>query len=139
MGTHRLQKVASTIRNVMSEAIAHRLNDPRIMPMTSVTRVEVSADLTHARIYVSVMGTTGEQKKTMDGLHHSTAFLQSILARRLTTRNCPRLRFFQDPSIKNAMETIRIIDECKIPSDEAEGADVDSPSDSQDQTREREP
>ncbi len=139
MGTHRLQKVASTIRNVMSEAIAHRLNDPRIMPMTSVTRVEVSADLTHARIYVSVMGTTGEQQKTMDGLHHSTAFLQSILARRLTTRNCPRLRFFQDPSIKNAMETNRIIDECVNASGPAEAADGDSGCDSQDQTQEREP
>ena len=139
MGTHRLAKVASTIRNVLSEAIAHRLNDPRIMPMTSVTRVEVSGDLTHARIYVSVMGTEGEQKKTMDGLHHSTAFLQSILARRLTTRNCPRLRFFQDPSIKNALETNRIIDECVRASGPADGADGDSVGDSQDQTQEREP
>lgn len=138
MGTHRLAKVASTIRNVLSEAIAHRLNDPRIMPMTSVTRVEVSGDLTHARIYVSVMGTAGEQKKTMDGLHHSTAFLQSILARRLTTRNCPRLRFLQDISIKNALETNRIIDECMRASGPSEGVDGDSTGDTEDQTQERE-
>lgn len=134
MGTHRLEKAASTIRNVMSEAIAHRLNDPRIMPMTSVTRVEVSSDLTHARIYVSVMGTTGEQQKTMDGLHHSTAFLQSILARRLTTRNCPRLRFYLDPSIKKAMEIIRIIDESLNPAGQVEAADGDSAGESQEET-----
>lgn len=108
--SHRLDKVASLIRDVLSDAIAHRLNDPRIVSMTSVIRVEVSADMLHARVFISVMGTKSQQKKTLDGLNHSVPFVQSLLAKRLTTRHCPRLKFIHDPSIKNAMETNRIID-----------------------------
>ena len=111
MRAYRLERVASTIRDVVSEAIQRHLNDPRIASMTSVTRVEVSGDLMYARVHVSVMGTPGTQRRTMGGLERSTRYIQSLLAKRLTTRHCPRLRFVLDPSIQQAMETNRIIDE----------------------------
>ncbi|UCG34315.1 MAG: 30S ribosome-binding factor RbfA [Phycisphaerales bacterium] len=123
MRTYRLERVASTVREVVSEAIQRRLNDPRIVPMTSVTRVEVSGDLMYAKVHVSVMGTPGEQRRTLGGLERSTRYIQSLLAKRLTTRHCPRLRFVLDPSIQRAMETNRIIDEAMAEYDRAEHAE----------------
>ena len=111
MRAYRLERVASTVRDVVSEAIQRRLNDPRIAPMTSVTRVEVSGDLMYAKVHVSVMDTPGNQRRTLGGLERSTRYIQSLLAKRLNTRHCPRLRFVLDPSIQQAMETNRIIDE----------------------------
>lgn len=123
MRAYRLERVASTIRDVVSEAIQRRLNDPRIAPITSVTRVEVSGDLMYARVHVSVMGTPGNQRRTLGGLERSTRYIQSLLAKRLTTRHCPRLRFVLDPSIQQAMETNRIIDETMAEYHGAEDAD----------------
>jgi len=110
MRAYRLDRIASTIREVVSDALQHRLNDPRIAPLTSVTRVEVSGDLMHAKVHVSVMGSEGEKRRTMSGLHHCTHYIQSLLAKQLSTRHCPRLKFVLDPSIQKALETNRIID-----------------------------
>ena len=111
MRAHRIDRVAATIRNVVGNVIAHRLNDPRITSIISVTRVEISGDLMHAKVYVSVMGNEVEQRRTMSGLDHSVRFVQSCLARELTTRHCPRLTFVLDTSTQKALETIRLIDE----------------------------
>ncbi len=111
MGAFRTEKVASVIRRVVGEAISAQLSDPRISPLTSVTRVEVSADLMHARVRVSVMGSEAEQRRTLSGLTSARRFLQSLLAGELQTRTCPRLNFQLDPSIKGALETNRLIDE----------------------------
>jgi|GEM_PF-6495096 len=64
MKTHRLARVAEVIREVASETILFKLKDPRIR-MVTVLRVEVSGDLQHAKVYVSVMGTDAEQKETL--------------------------------------------------------------------------
>lgn len=56
MKSYRPERVANVIREVVSDAISTRLNDPRIEPMSSVTRVEVSPDLEHAKVWVSVLG-----------------------------------------------------------------------------------
>src|ERR687898_250731 len=73
---------------VASETILFELRDPRVK-MVTVTRAEVSGDLQHAKVYVSIMGTPKEQELTMHGLRHATGFLQSKLARRLQTRFTP--------------------------------------------------
>jgi ribosome-binding factor A len=117
--------VASTIREVVSDAIQRKLNDPRIAPMTSVTRVEVSGDLMYAKVHVSIMGTEGEQSRTMGGLEHSTRYIQSLLAKQLSMRHCPRLRFVFDPSIQKAIETNRIIDETMAEYAEAEESETE--------------
>jgi ribosome-binding factor A len=96
---------------VVSDAIQHRLSDPRISPFASVTRVEVSGDLMFATVYVSVMGTPVEQRKSLTGLEHATGHIQSLLARKLRIRQCPHIRFLSDDSIKKGTETIRMLDE----------------------------
>src|SRR5207302_11366117 len=103
MKPHRLARVAEVIREVTSETILFQLRDPRVKLVT-VTRAEVSGDLQHAKVYVSVMGTPAEQKLTLRALQHAAGFVQSKLADRLQTRFTPVLRFVLDEGVKNSIE-----------------------------------
>src|SRR6266481_9896758 len=98
MKTHRLARIAEAIREVASETILFELRDPRVKGVT-VTRAEVSGDLQHAKIYVSLMGTPSEQKLCLHGLKHATGFVQSKLAGRLKTRFTPVVHFVVDEGV----------------------------------------
>lgn len=110
MKQHRLARVSEVIREVASETILFELQDPRIKNVT-VTRAEVSADLQHAKVYVSIMGTDKEQDLCMHGLRHSAGFIQAKLGRRLKTRFTPAVKFIKDEGVKKSIEVARLIHE----------------------------
>ncbi len=110
MKTHRLARVAEVVREVASETILFELRDPRVKGVT-VTRAEVSGDLQHAKVYVSLMGTPKEQQLTLRGLQHAAGFVQSKLASRLQTRFTPAVRFVVDEGVKKSLEVSRLINE----------------------------
>ncbi len=112
MKEHRLARVAEVIREVASETILFELRDPRVKNVT-VTRAEVSGDLQHAKVYVSVMGSPGEANLTMHGLKHAAGFIQSKLASRLKTRFTPTITFVLDEGVKKSIEMTRILNEEK--------------------------
>jgi len=124
MKSHRLARVAEAVREVASETILYELRDPRVK-MVTVTRAEVSGDLQHAKIYVSIMGTPQEQKLTMHGLKHASGFIQSKLARRLQTRFTPVITFVLDQGVKHSIEMSRLINEALAQSAPGEGAAAD--------------
>jgi ribosome-binding factor A len=123
MKHHRLARVAEAIREVASEAILYELKDPRIK-FTTVTRAEVSADLQHAKVYVSVMGSERDQNLTLHGLRSAAGFIQSRLGDRMRTRYIPVLEFVIDEGIKNSLEVARLLNEEKA---RAEQPPVPSP------------
>ncbi len=98
------------IRQVVSEAIANRLNDPRIQPLSSVTRVEVTPDLEYAKVWVSVIGNETAGRRTIAGLKSAAGFVQGLVAKELQIRITPRLSFHLDESIKKGEETLRLIE-----------------------------
>src|SRR5262249_23412154 len=110
-------RVAEAIREVAAETILFELNDPRVK-MVTVTRAEVSGDLQHAKVYVSIMGTEREQKLTMHGLRHAAGYIQSKLAKRLQTRFTPVLTFVVDDGVKKSIEMTRLINEAMGPAPE---------------------
>ena len=112
MKTHRLARVAEVIREVAATTILFDMRDPRVKNVT-VTRAEVAADLQHAKVFVSVMGTEGEQRATMKGLQNAAGFIQSKLADRLLTRFLPVLTFVLDDGPKKSIEVARILAEEK--------------------------
>lgn len=122
MKSFRPERVSHVIRTVVSDAIANRLNDPRIEPLSSVTRVEVTADLEHAKVWVSVMGSEAAQRRTVAGLRSATGFVQGLVAKELAIRTCPRLSFHLDESIKKGDATIRLIDQVMAESRAAEAS-----------------
>ncbi len=81
MRAFRREKVASVIRHIVGEAVVHRLHDPRLTSLTSVTRVEVTADLQIARVYLSVHGGDGAERLTLQAVRHAGGYLQRIVAR----------------------------------------------------------
>ena len=110
MKPHRLARVSEVVREVASETILFELRDPRIKGVT-VTRAEVSGDLQHAKVYISIMGEPKEQQLCMHGLRNSTGFIQSKLAKRLETRFTPVISFVIDEGIKKSIEVSRLINE----------------------------
>lgn len=110
MKPHRLERVAEIVREVASSTILFEVRDPRVKNVT-VTRAEVSGDLQHAKVYVSVMGTPKEQELCLHGLRHAAGFIQSKLANRLQTRFTPVVQFVLDQGVKKSIEMTRLINE----------------------------
>ena len=110
MKTHRLARVSEVVREVAAETILFEVQDPRVKGVT-VTRAEVAADLQHAKVYVSLMGTQKEQDLCMHGLRHAAGFVQAKLASRLKTRYTPMIHFIVDEGVKKSIEVTRLINE----------------------------
>jgi len=110
MKVQRLARVSEGVREVASETILFGLRDPRGKKVT-VTRAEVSGDLQHAKVFVSVMGSPKEQQLCMHGLRHASGFIQSKLAGRLQTRFTPVIQFVLDQGVKKSIEMTRLINE----------------------------
>ena len=91
-------------------AILTELRDPRVRNVT-VTFVELSADMRHAKVHVSIMGTPKEQDLCLHGLRRAAGFLQSRLNDRIETRYTPRLQFVLDQGVKNAIRVAQILEE----------------------------
>lgn len=109
MPSHRSLRMAEAIREVVSSAILFDVADPRVRSVT-VLRVEVSGDLRHATVFVSIMGTADEQERSLHGLKSAVGFLQSRVAARLQTRFTPVLAFKKDDSVKRSIAMSRLID-----------------------------
>src|SRR5262245_32606670 len=110
MSSRRLLKAAAAIREVVGLSILADLKDPRIRDVT-VTHVEVSPDMRHAKVHVSVMGNEAQQKLSLRGLQSAAGFLQSKIAERVETRYTPRLMFVLDQGVKKSIEMARILKE----------------------------
>ena len=105
----RMRRVNESVRQVLSEALLE-LKDPRIGFVT-VTGVETSPDLRHARVYVSVLGSEKKRKKSLEGLAAAHGVLQSHLARELRMKRTPTLAFEYDPTVEEGVRMSKLIDE----------------------------
>lgn len=121
----RALRAAQAVRQVVSTAILAELKDPRIRDVT-VTYVEVSADLRHAKVHVSVMGDETRQRLSLQGLRSAAGFLQSKVAKRIESRYTPRIEFLLDQGVKRSIEVARILKEV-LPAAPAE-ADQEGPA-----------
>ena len=98
----RSERVAEAIRIEVATFLTEGAKDPRIVGFVTVTGVEVTHDLRHAKVFVSVMGTEAEQKRTLEGLSSLAGHLRSRLSKSLALRFAPELEFRHDPSVERA-------------------------------------
>ena len=117
----RGQRVGSVIRQIVSEALVMRLNDPRLAFMT-VTNVEVSADMRFADVNISVMGDLDQQTQCLRAIQHAHGRLQESICRELAMKFCPVLRFHLDQSVKRSVSMSAMIAKARA-EDEAARAD----------------
>ena len=112
MATRRQEKVARIVKEAVSDAIAHHLNDPRISGFVSVTRVDMTTDLRNADVYISVFGSDeAGQNKVFAAITHAKSRIQSILASQVQSKFCPVLHFYKDEKFKKTLETLNLIDQ----------------------------
>src|SRR5436309_15879480 len=112
----RMRRVNESVRQVLCEAVG-QLKDPRIGFVT-VTGVETSPDLRHARVYVSVLGAERKRQRALEGLQAAHSVLQARLARELRLKRTPQLAFEYDPSVERGVRMTKLIDELAPHDDE---------------------
>jgi ribosome-binding factor A len=110
MSSGRMRRVDEAVRAVLSDAIAKDLQDPRVGFVT-VTAVKTSADLRHARVYVSILGDEDKRAAGLAGLRSATGFLQSRVASELTLKHTPAIAFEYDDSIDRGMRISQLLDD----------------------------
>jgi ribosome-binding factor A len=105
----RMRRVNEALKEVLSEGVGE-LKDPRIGFVT-VTGVETSADLRHARVFVSVLGSDRKRERSLAGLEAAHGVLQARIGRELRMKRTPQLTFEYDPSVERGVRMTQLIDE----------------------------
>lgn len=119
----RADRVAEGIREEVARFLTEGVKDPRIVGMVTVTGVDVTNDLRHARVYVSIMGSDAEKQRTLEGLESVAAHLRPRVAKALRLRLAPELTFQVDQSVEHAARIETLLSrlrEGQVPPDEDE-------------------
>src|ERR671925_433226 len=116
--TDRMRRVNEAIREVLAVSLLE-LKDPRIGFVT-VTGIETSPDLRHARVFVSVLGPERKRESTLAGLTAAHGVLQARIARELRLKRTPQLSFEYDPSVERGVRMSKLIDELAPDEDDAD-------------------
>lgn len=111
MASRRLDRLNEQLRQEISQLISRVLRDPRLAGIVSITTVEVSPDLRHARVYFSVLGGEEERGRVLAALQGAAGFLRHELASRLTLRHVPELTFKPDVSIERGERIMELLRE----------------------------
>ena len=110
MPNFKNSRLAEDIKREMT-AIIRELKDPRIAPMTSIVRVELSGDMSHCKIFVSCIVGLETAKQSVKGLESGEGFIKRELFHRLKMRKCPELKFIADDSIAHSAEINKMLKE----------------------------
>lgn len=110
----RVEKVTSEIEKILSLILQHDVHDSRVSEhFGSITRVEMTGDLRHAKVMVSVWGSEDEKKSFMEGLESAKGFIRSELGRQTMLRFVPALHFKLDRSYEESAKVISLLDQLK--------------------------
>ena len=113
--SRRTERLNALFRSEISSLIVRGIKDPRISGVVTVTRVDISNDLSYATVFVSVYGSALEKRNTIKALKSATGFIRRELLSRITIRVIPVLRFKLDESIAQGNEILELIDSLDIP------------------------
>jgi len=118
--SRRTERLSSIIQQELAQIIMRELSDPRLTGLPSITRVTVSEDLSMADVYVTSMGTAGQQAAALNALKHSAGMMRTKLTKMLSIRQVPFLRFHADEQLKKEMAVLELIDKAARESAELE-------------------
>lgn len=131
MSGHRMLQVESTLKRAVATVLAHKLSDPRITGLISVTRISVSPDLHDAYVYVSVLPAE-QERTTLYGLRHATRYIHSLVCKEVELKTVPHLEFRIDSSLKREADVFdairRAADREGLPTEVADANDPNNPN-----------
>jgi ribosome-binding factor A len=126
MGKRRQERMGVEIKRILSSIIQEDIKDPRIdFSAVSVTRVDVAQDISHARVYISILGNEEKQAETMQALQKARGFIRSELAQGIQIRHAPDLEFRLDKSIEHGIRIATLLDELKENQNDKKQGDED--------------
>jgi len=106
----RVERVASLIRKEVSDLIRNGIRDERInQGMITITGVEVSGDLQHCKVFISIFDETTSKKEILEGLNSANGFIRGELGRRLQLRRAPELKFSLDRGLEKGISVIKLL------------------------------
>ena len=110
--SRRVSRVAALIQEEVSKMVLHDIKDDRVgAGMVSITDVDVSGDLQHAKIYVSIYGTDEARAETMAGLKSATGYVRRELGRRMRLRRTPEVVFIEDRGIERGDRMLTLLNQ----------------------------
>lgn len=98
--SNRSKRLAGDIKRELTDIVHNNIKDPRVDTLVSLTDVDVSSDLSHAKVYVSKIGSDSERQELVDVLNKAAGFIRTQLSKRLKTRTVPELHFHLDDSLQ---------------------------------------
>ena len=109
MKKQRLERLNSLLREVIAEVIQMEVRNPKIAHFTTVTRVEISPDLHHGKVFISVIGTPAEKQATIEALESAASFIALHSSKKMVIRYFPALTFFLDDSVEKYAKIEQIL------------------------------
>jgi ribosome-binding factor A len=122
----RREKVAGEIKKIISEIISNELRDPAVPKLTSVISVEITADMSYAKVHISTLGTSEQLEAAVEGMKRAAGFVRSQLGSRMTIRHVPQLIFVADHSIERSIAIQQTLNKIH----ESQGGGNNAPKDS---------
>ncbi len=110
MAKYRYDRIAEELKREISDILKNEIKDPGI-GFVSITVVEVTSDLHHAKVYYSVLGSEEERAATAASIKRSAGFIRREVAKRLSLRHTPELIFIFDDSIEHGIKIAKILNE----------------------------
>ncbi len=107
--TKRTERLNSLLKEVISEVIRKQVRNPKVAQFTTVTGVDISKDLHHAKVYVSVIGTDQERSTTVEALETAAGFIGVHSSKKVVMRHFPSLTFRLDTSVDNQLKIDSLI------------------------------
>ena len=124
--SRRVERVASLIRRELSELFINGLRDVRVQHgMITITEIDLSGDLQHCKIFVSIYGSIEDQEDVITGLQSATSFLKGELARRLQMRRAPELVFQLDRGLEKGANVLNLLGQLSDQRRDKEQRDLD--------------
>lgn len=106
----RVKRLNSLLKEVLSEVIMNEVKDPRMAPLITVSSVDISNDLHHAKVYISIIGTDKERRETLEALESAAGFIGIHTAKKVVMRYFPTLTFKLDTSVEEQMKINSLIE-----------------------------
>ena len=106
----RPRRIGEQIQRDLADIVKNELKDPRV-GMITLTGVEVSADLAHAKVFFSSLGSSAERAETLSGLQNAAGFMRSLLGKRIKVYSVPELHFEFDESVEHGARLSKLIDD----------------------------
>ena len=109
--TGRSERVAHLLQRELAQLIEHEIKDPRLPQFVSISAVEISSDLSYAKVYITVLGSEEKIEMALEVLNSAKGFLRSSLGKTLKLRMVPHLRFIYDSSMVEGDRLQKLIDQ----------------------------